>query len=155
MSLSPRVNHGGTHRSTLGPASPGVAVGVGDTLLWGNPSGEASPCRPSRAPLRCDPDRRSSLTASSRCSDPPYISFAKDGGSCAHISAVGGGTHMSSGSGNPSERRGRGAVAQHACTVRYNLTNQVFPALKSAFLYASPQSCFSPFPCLVQHGIPL
>ena len=29
-----------------------VAVGVGNTLLWWNPSGEASPCRPSRALLR-------------------------------------------------------------------------------------------------------
>ena len=39
-------------------ASPGAtpSQGVGDTLLWGNPSREASPCRPSRAPLRCDPD---------------------------------------------------------------------------------------------------
>ena len=36
-----------------------------------------------------------------------------------------------------------------------DLTDQVFPALKSAFIYASPQSCFCPFPCLVQHSIPL
>ena len=37
-----------------------LAVDVGDTLLWENPSGEASTFRPSRVPLRCDPDRRSS-----------------------------------------------------------------------------------------------
>ena len=98
--LPPRVNHGGTHRLTLGLASPGVAVWVGDTLLWGNPSGEASPCRPSRAPLRCDPDRRPSQTAPSGCSDLPYISFVTSGGSCARGSAVGGGTHVSSGGGS-------------------------------------------------------
>ena len=39
--------------------------------------------------------------------------------------------------------------------VLLDLTDQVFPALKSAFLYASPQSCFCPFPCLVQRSIPL
>ena len=76
-----------------------VAVRVGDILLWGNPSRETSPCRPSRAPLRCDPDRRSSRTASSRCSVPPYIPSAKGGGSCARGLAVGGGTHVSSGGG--------------------------------------------------------
>ena len=38
--------------------------------------------------------------------------------------------------------------------VLLNLTDQVFPALKSAFLYASPQSCFCPFSCLVQQSIP-
>ena len=78
----------------------GVAVGVGDTLLWGNPTGEAFPCRPSRAPLRCDPDCRSSRTAPSRCSDPPYIPSTKSGGSCARGSVVGGGTHASSGGGS-------------------------------------------------------
>ena len=64
--LPPRVYHGGTHRLTLGLPSPGVAVGVGDVLLWGNPSGEASSCRPYRALLRCDPDRRPSQTAACR-----------------------------------------------------------------------------------------
>ena len=77
--LPPRVDYGGTHRSTLGPASPGVAVGVGDTFLWGNTSGEPCPTRPSRVPLRCDPDRRSSRTAPSRFSVPPYIPSAQGG----------------------------------------------------------------------------
>ena len=61
--LLPRIDHGGTHWYTLGPASAGVTVGVGDTVLWGNPLGEASPSHPSRAPLRRDADRRSSQTA--------------------------------------------------------------------------------------------
>ena len=77
-----------------------VAVGVGDTLLWGNPSGKASPCRPSSAPFRCDPNRRSSRTALSRCSVPPNILSAKGGGSCARGSVVGGGTLVSSGGGS-------------------------------------------------------
>ena len=38
----------------------------GGALLWGHPSGEASLCRPSRTPLRCNPDRRSSRTVLSR-----------------------------------------------------------------------------------------
>ena len=39
--------------------------------------------------------------------------------------------------------------------VLLDLSDQVFPPLKSAFLYASPQSCFRPFPCLVQQKITL
>ena len=101
-----------------------VAVGVEDTFLWGNPSGEESPTHPTRAPLWCDPDRRFSRTAPSRCSDPPYIPSAKSGGSCAHVSAVGGGTHVSSGGGStpPNAGYGRGG---RACTYgslqKYNI----------------------------------
>ena len=39
--------------------------------------------------------------------------------------------------------------------VLLDLTDPFFPALKSAFLYASPRSCFCPFPCLVQQRIAL
>ena len=39
--------------------------------------------------------------------------------------------------------------------VFFDLTDQVFSALKSAFLYALPQSCFSCFPCLMQQSITL
>ena len=86
-----------------------VAVGVGDTLLLRIPSGETSPCRPSRAPLQCDPDRCSSRTALHWCSVPPYIPFAKGGGSCARGSAVGGGTHVSSGGGSTPRNAAVGA----------------------------------------------
>ena len=37
----------------------------------------------------------------------------------------------------------------------FDLSDHVSPALKSAFLYASPQIYFRPFPCLVQQKITL
>ena len=91
--LPPTVDHGGTHRSTLSPTSPCVCGRRYPPTV--NPSGEASPCHPSRAPLRCGPHRRSSRISPSLCSVSPYIPSAKGGSSCARGSVVGGGTHVS------------------------------------------------------------
>ena len=77
-----------------------AAVGLGDTFLWGDPSGEAYPTRPSKAPLWCDPERRPSRTVPSRCYVPPYIPSEKGGGSCARGSLVDGDTHVSKGGGS-------------------------------------------------------
>ena len=120
--LSPRVDHGGTHRSTLDVAGPGgpvsgrsrryVSVGrhlapPGATPSQGNLTLGVRSHREStmgepidRRSVQSHPDRRSSWTAPSRCSDPPYIPFAKGGGSCARGSAAGGGTHVSRGGGS-------------------------------------------------------
>ena len=83
-------------KMTIGPALPGMgAVGVGNTLLWEHPSGEAPPYRLYRTTLRRDPDRRARRTAPFRSSFLPYISFASGAGSFAHRLVIGGSTHVS------------------------------------------------------------
>ena len=165
--LSPRVHHGGTHRSTLGVAGPGRPVSVSSwcrmsvtTWLGRASSGvwrseseipsygethQVSPCRPPRAPLRCNPDRRSSRTAPCRSFILPYIPSPRGGGSCASRSAVSGGTHVSSSSGSTPPNAAVGKLRRSAY-VRLASSRPYFGEHEFAVLNFHSFGRFSKFP---------
>ena len=94
--LPPRVNHGGTHRSTLGLASPGVPRSGSEIPSYGGTQQER---HPHTVRLEC----RSSVTRIVAPAELPRLgvpTLAKGGGSCARGSRVGGGTDVSSGGGS-------------------------------------------------------